>query len=61
MDSITTISFTVVEGQVMYNVSEKIHLFLQLLSDMQQKHIQGSLTVHTDKQGNVKIEQKSFF
>lgn len=61
MVSEAIITFTVIEGGITYKVPEKVHLALQFVSEMQKQHIPGSVTMHVDTQGNVKIERKNFF
>lgn len=58
----TIVTFTVVEGKTQYEVPEKVHIALQLVSEMQRQHNTGSVTLHIDTQGNVaKVEQKRFY
>lgn len=62
MISGTIVTFTVIEGKTLYEVPEKVHIALQLVSEMQKKHNPGSVILHIDAQGNVaKVEQKKFF
>jgi hypothetical protein len=58
----TTVTFTVIEGKTLYEVPEKVHIALQLVSEMQKQRKPGSIILHIDAEGNVaKVEQKKFF
>jgi hypothetical protein len=62
MISGTIVTFTVIEGKTLYEVPEKVHIALQLASEMQKQRNPGSITLHIDAQGNVaKVEQKKFY